>query len=94
MTLSRRTPRLTDDEAEKLADYVEQLRPEDLGAGRPGPGFRGRPSLTKGSATHSPSIHVRLPETLYLKLSNRADSTGSTVSEVVRKILSKHAPRS
>jgi len=82
---------LSEKEARELSDYVEQLRAEDLGKGRAGPGVRGRPSLTVGTTTHSPSIHVRLPEALYRRLSRRAGSRGTTVSEVVREILQKHS---
>ena len=92
-TLKRRAS-LTKEEAQELSEYVEQLRPQDLGKGRSGPGARGRPPLTVGSQTHSPSIHVRLPESLYRRLTRRAGSRGTTVSEVVREILDEHAPRS
>src|SRR5207302_6812143 len=80
-TLKRRAS-LPKEEAQELSEYVEQLRPQDLGKGRSGPGARGRPSLTVGSPTHSPSIHVRLPESLYRRLTRRAGSRGTTVSEV------------
>jgi hypothetical protein len=91
--VSRRSE-LTDAEAESLSDYVERLKPKDLGKGRPGPGLRGRPSLMAGATKHSPSIHVRLPEPLYRRLSRRAGRRGTTVSEVVREILQEHAPPS
>jgi hypothetical protein len=81
---------LSDEEAEELSEYVEGLTVEDLGRGRPGPGSRGRPSLAPGTAKHSPSIHVRLPEPLYRRLSRRAGSRGTTVSQVVRDILQEH----
>jgi hypothetical protein len=84
---------LGEDEARELSEYVENLRTEQLGRGRPGPGFRGRPSLTQGEVAHSPSIHVRLPAPLYRKLSQRANASGKTMSTVVREILQKHAPR-
>lgn len=89
----RRRTALTEDEAQELSDYVEHLGQEHLGKGGPGPGLRGRPSLTAGRAQHSPSIHVRLPEKLYSSLSRRAGSRGTTVSQVVREILLEHAPR-
>ena len=73
-------------EAEQLSHYIENLRPKDLGNARPGPGYRGRPSLT-AKAAQSPSIHVRLPAPLYAELSKQADSAGITVSSVVRDIL-------
>ena len=89
-TVKRNT--LSDAEARELSEYVERLRPEDLGKGRPGPGHRGRPPLVAGSTKHSPSIHVRLPEPLYRRLSRRAFAQRTTVSAVVREILEKHAP--
>jgi hypothetical protein len=94
MATVKHRPSLTEEEAQDLSEYVERLRPQDLGKGRSGPGARGRPPLTVGSTTHSPSIHVRLPESLYRRLSRRAGSRGTTVSEVVREILEEHAPRS
>ena len=94
MAKVKRGTALTDAETEELSVYVERLRPEDLGKGRPGPGHRGRPPLTTGSARHSPSIHVRLPEPLYRRLRRGAGRRGTTVSEVVRQILEEHAPRS
>ena len=83
---------LSDSDAEDLSHYVERLRPKHLGKGRPGPGLPGRPSLTAGATKHSPSIHVRLPEPLYRRLSRRAGRRGTTVSEVVREILQEHTP--
>ena len=85
---------LSDDEAEELSRYVENLKVEDLGRGRSGPGARGRPALVPGSTNHSPSIHVRLPEPLYRRLSRRAGAKRTTVSAVVREILQEHAPSS
>ena len=86
----KRKPPLSDEEAEDLADYVEGLELKDLSKGRPGPGFRGRPSLTD-RAIHSPSIHVRLPAALYEELSRQAGAAGITVSHLVREILEKHS---
>jgi len=94
MTRAVRRSELTETEAMELSAYVERLTPKDLGKGRPGPGLRGRPSLTAGSTKHSPSIHVRLPEPLYRRLSRRAGRRGTTVSAVVREILQEHAPPS
>lgn len=88
-----RTRGLSDTEVRQLSDYVEQLRTEDLRRGKPGPGYRGRPTLTKGAVAHSPSIHVRVPEGLYRRLNERADSSGTSMSEIVRDILQKHVPR-
>ena len=93
MTRGRHRPTLSEDEARELSEYIEGLQPEKLGRGKPGPGHRGRPSLTKGEVRHSPSIHVRVPAALYRKLSQRADASGKTMSTVVREILQKHAPR-
>ncbi len=90
-TVKRKKP-LTEAEAGQLADYVERMDSADLSRGRPGPGYPGRPSLT-AKATHSPSIHVRLPEQLYDTLSKRADAAGKTVSTVVREILEKDVQR-
>lgn len=89
-----RRSELTDAEADELSNYVERLRPKDLGKGRPGPGLRGRPPLTADATKHSPSIHVRLPEPLYRRLRRGAGRRGTTVSEVVREILQEHAPPS
>jgi hypothetical protein len=91
MARMRANEGLNDEEAAQLSEYVESLRPDDLGKGWPGPGFRGRPRLTAGGTTHAPSIHVRLPEDLYRSLSKRAGSRGQTVSQVVREILQEHA---
>ena len=91
MARMRATDGLKDEEAAELSEYVERLGSDDLGEGWPGPGFRGRPRLTAGGTTHSPSIHVRLPEDLYRSLSRRAGSRGQTVSQIVREILQEHA---
>lgn len=94
MTRARRKPtELSDHEARDLSAYIENLQPEDLGEAKPGPGLRGRPSLSQGQAAHSPSIHVRVPAALYRKLNQRANASGKTMSTVVREILQKHAPR-
>lgn len=94
MAKVKRRATLPETEAEELAGYIEHLRPQDLGKGRPGPGHRGRRSLSARGVGHSPSIHVRLPEPLYRRLRRGAGRLGTTVSEVVREILEEHAPKS
>ncbi|MGI8608755.1 MAG: ribbon-helix-helix protein, CopG family [Candidatus Dormibacteria bacterium] len=79
---------MTDAEAEAWADRFEGLQVEDLGPGRAGPGFRGRPSLGEPKQ-HSPKVQARLPQPLYDKLDRRARATGRTVSAVLREAIEK-----
>lgn len=79
---------LTDAEADAWADRFESLQVKDLGPGRPGPGLRGRPSLT-GAKEHSPKVQARVSQPLYDKLDRRARATGRTVSAVLREAIEK-----
>jgi len=79
---------MADDEAETWADRFERLEVKDLGPGRPGPGFRGRPSLS-GVEKHSPKVQARVPQPLYDKLNRRARAAGTTVSAVLREAIEK-----
>ena len=74
---------------ERLADYAESdAVVKYFKNGRPGPGFRGRPSLS-GAKEHSPKVQARVPQPLYDKLNRRAQATGTTVSEVLREAIEK-----
>ena len=79
---------LTDAEAEALADYAENVDVKYLSWGHPGPGYRGRPSLS-GAKEHSPKVQARVPQPLFDKLNRRALATGTTVSEVLREAIEK-----
>ena len=79
---------MTEAEADAWADRFERLNVKDLGAGRPGPGFRGRPSLT-GLKEHSPKVQARVSQPLYDKLDRRARATGKSVSAVLREAIEK-----
>lgn len=88
MEKMKRSQEMTDAEAEAWADRFEKLQVKDLGPGRAGPGFRGRPSLS-GVKQHSPKVQARLPQPLYDKLDRRARATGRTVSAVLREAIEK-----
>ncbi len=79
---------MTDGEAETWADRFERLEVKDLGPGKLGPGFRGRPSLG-GAKEHSPKVQARVPQPLYDKLDRRARAAGTTVSAMLREAIEK-----
>lgn len=79
---------MTDAEADAWADRFEKLEANDLGWGRPGPGYPGRPSLG-GTREHSPKVQARVPQTLYDKLARKARARHITVSALVREALEK-----
>ena len=82
-------------EANAWADRFEALTPKDLGRGRRGPGYRGRPSLngTKkrvdGAREHSPKVQARLPQSLYDKLQQQARYRKTSLSAVLRDAIDK-----
>jgi hypothetical protein len=86
MTISNQE--MSDADAEAWGDRFEGLQVKDLGPGRPGPGFRGRPSLS-GVKQHSPKVQARVPQPLYDKLDRRARALGTTVSAVLREAIEK-----
>ncbi len=76
---------LTEEALQQRADYLEhELKPSDL---RPRP--VGRPSLS--DSRPSPRIYVRVPRPLHRVITQRAQEEGTTVSDVVRRLLEQYA---
>lgn len=78
--------RLTEADVEHLADEAERGFDLSTWVHR-----RGRPPLEAGHDEPSPRIAVRVPASLYRRVTSQAAAEGRSVSEVVRDLLEGYA---
>ncbi len=81
---------LSEAEAWELARQVEEMGPEDVVAVLRRPG---RPRLRGTETGRSPRVTARLPESLLARYRESALHNLTSVTEEVRRVLTKHAPR-